>query len=42
MRTKLDRIDFIFRLVLNPLVDNVLGKDIALEQEVMVFCQSRE
>ena len=34
MRAKSDRIDLIFRFVLDPLVDDVLGKHIALEQEV--------
>ena len=39
MRTKFYVIDLIFGLVFDPHIDNILGKNIPFEQELVIFFQ---
>src|ERR1700676_254975 len=42
VRAQADRIDFLFALVPDPGADDVLGEDVALEQELLVLLQARQ
>ena len=42
MRSQFDVVDFVIRFIFDPGVDDVLGEHVALQQEGMIFDQSRQ